>query len=443
MVKKLVKKMEVRRKITEHFTDYVHNWDHREYYLLGSYASSKSFNTAIKLILKSLYEKRKIMVVRKVFATLKESCYEDLIGAISFLKLDKIFTCTTSPLSIKCNKNGSRFIFRGMDKKEKIMSIKDISIIWIEENEITFDDYKELKSRLRVKGVKNHLITTSNPTNKQHWAYRHHFYDQELQELKLEEERFYKERLIIKDDVYYHHSTYKDNLENLNKDFVEELEKERDPLLKNIKVFGRFGTVGSKVFTNISKITQQQFEETQKKNLLYFDGLDFGYATSYNALVQTAVDTNNNDLYIYEQFYHNEPSYSKLYGKKLINPVLAEELKKYKIKGKITADGAEPKTIDALKLKGISIKGTGKKELIVEGIKKLKSFNNIFIVDICKDVWREFDSLEHPKDSKTGLYDEESYNIDPHSVDATRYALKNYRRTNLKGRNVRVPNFLK
>ena len=56
------------KQINNHFIDYIQDWDHYEYFLLGSYGSSKSFNTAIKLILKSIQEKRKILVVRKVFA---------------------------------------------------------------------------------------------------------------------------------------------------------------------------------------------------------------------------------------------------------------------------------------------------------------------------------------------------------------------------------------
>lgn len=119
------------RQINNHFIDYIQDWSHYEYFLLGSYGSSKSFNTAIKLILKSIQEKRKILVVRKVFATLKDSCYEDLKEAISFLELDDYFLINKSPLQITCKITGSVFLFRGMDDKAKIKSIKDVSIVWV------------------------------------------------------------------------------------------------------------------------------------------------------------------------------------------------------------------------------------------------------------------------------------------------------------------------
>ena len=58
---------------------------------------------------------RKILVVRDVKDTIKESCFEDLIEAIATLELDNYFVSKISPLEIKCI-NGSRIIFRGLDK---------------------------------------------------------------------------------------------------------------------------------------------------------------------------------------------------------------------------------------------------------------------------------------------------------------------------------------
>ena len=72
---------EIKLTVNEHFMDYVTNWDHQEYLLVGSYGSSKSYETATKLILKLLSEKRKALVVRDTYEQIKESCY-DLIYEI-------------------------------------------------------------------------------------------------------------------------------------------------------------------------------------------------------------------------------------------------------------------------------------------------------------------------------------------------------------------------
>lgn len=401
------------RQINNHFIDYIQDWDHYEYFLLGSYGSSKSFNTAIKLILKSIQEKRKILVVRKVFATLKDSCYEDLKEAISFLGLDDYFLINKSPLQITCKITGSIFLFRGMDDKAKIKSIKDVSIVWIEENEVSIDDYKELKDRMRVLGIKPHIIITTNPTTREHWCYNRF-----LIEEGISEDDLYQKRIISHNNIYFHHSTYKDNC-FLNPDWIRNLEAEKNELLRNIKVYGRFGTVGFKVFTNVSVIDTIDVAGDE------YNGLDFGFSVSYNALVEMIV--RNKDLYIVNEWY----------SKNNLNSEIIEHIKH--CKEKIIADGSEPKTIEEMRRAGVNIEGTGEKEMVKEGIRKLQQFDNIYIFSNCKNAIREFTTLEHPKDDKTGLFDENKYNIDPHTVDAARYGLKKFRHYDYKDRISRKP----
>ena len=164
-------------KVNQHFLDYINDWSFYEYYILGGYGSSKSFNTAIKIILKVIQEERRVLVVRATYTTLKDSCFQDLVDVINFLGLDQYFQVLKSPLSIRCKINNSKILFRGLDDISKIKSIKDISIVWIEENEATEDQYKELKDRLRIKDVEPHILITSNPYSKNHWSYRRFFLD--------------------------------------------------------------------------------------------------------------------------------------------------------------------------------------------------------------------------------------------------------------------------
>ena len=101
--------MQVEVKINNHFLEFTHDYDHDQYILIGGYGSGKSYTTALKIILLALREKRKILVVRDVKDTIKESCFEDLIEAIATLELDNYFVSKISPLEIKCI-NGSRII---------------------------------------------------------------------------------------------------------------------------------------------------------------------------------------------------------------------------------------------------------------------------------------------------------------------------------------------
>ena len=55
----------------------------------------------------------------------------EITRIVKFLGLDDYFLVNKSPLQITCKITGSVFLFRGMDDKAKIKSIKDISIVWI------------------------------------------------------------------------------------------------------------------------------------------------------------------------------------------------------------------------------------------------------------------------------------------------------------------------
>ena len=78
---------EVSKVLAERFADYVFDWDYETYLLVGAYGSSKSYNTACKIIFKLFEEKRKCLVVREVYDTLKESCYDLLYEILDEMEL--------------------------------------------------------------------------------------------------------------------------------------------------------------------------------------------------------------------------------------------------------------------------------------------------------------------------------------------------------------------
>ena len=135
--------MNVNMEIASRFSSYLTDWDYEEYLLIGGYGSGKSHNTAFKIILKLLKEKRTALVVRQVRETIKESCFAlfkeilsnlDLLSEANNLKSrnksGKV-VAVQSPMEIRFP-NGSRIIFKGMDNQEKIKSIHGVSIVWIE-----------------------------------------------------------------------------------------------------------------------------------------------------------------------------------------------------------------------------------------------------------------------------------------------------------------------
>lgn len=62
----------VEKEVNPHFEDFLFDLDHKFYFLVGGYGSSKSYHVGLKLILKLLSEKRTALVVREVYDTHSE-----------------------------------------------------------------------------------------------------------------------------------------------------------------------------------------------------------------------------------------------------------------------------------------------------------------------------------------------------------------------------------
>lgn len=137
------------KEVNPHFEDFLFDWNQKFQFLVGGYGSSKSYHVALKLILKLLSEKRTALVVREVYDTHRDSTFSLLEEIINELELDHKIRCMSSPMQIRFP-NGSKIIFKGMDKPQKLKSIHNVSLIWLEEcSEIKYEGFKELLGRLR------------------------------------------------------------------------------------------------------------------------------------------------------------------------------------------------------------------------------------------------------------------------------------------------------
>lgn len=139
----------IQKEVNPHFEDFLFDWNQKFQFLVGGYGSSKSYHVALKLILKLLSEKRTALVVREVYDTHRDSTFSLLEEIINELELDHKIRCMSSPMQIRFP-NGSKIIFKGMDKPQKLKSIHNVSLIWLEEcSEIKYEGFKELLGRLR------------------------------------------------------------------------------------------------------------------------------------------------------------------------------------------------------------------------------------------------------------------------------------------------------
>lgn len=430
--------MTAEKEVNPTFEDFLFDWNYKFYFLVGGYGSSKSYHVALKLILKLLSEKRTALVVREVYDTMRDSCYSLLEEIVIDLGLDNKIKFTSSPMQVKFP-NGSKIIFKGMDKPAKLKSINNVSIIWIEEcSEVKYEGFKELLGRLRHPFLQLHMILSTNPVSKTNWSYKHFFKDEDTKRATLDDEELYQKKVIVKNNTYYHHSTADDNL-FLPKSYIEQLEelKDYDIDLYRIARRGRFGVNGIRVLPQFE--TKQHYEVMQQVNKISsrykFVGMDFGFETSYNAIVRLAVDDKEKILYIYWQYYKN----------KMTDDKTAIEIDEFRrTQELIKGDSAEPKTIQFYRQMGFNMRGAKKFQgSRTQYTKKVKRFKKIICSEDCKDVIRELKYLTYKVD-KDGNVIEDEFNMDPHTLSAIWYALDDYEVTDLKYRKgpVDKPNWL-
>lgn len=416
------------KEVNPHFDDFLFDWSTKFQFLVGGYGSSKSYHVALKLILKLLDEKRTALVVREVYDTHRDSTYSLLEEIVIDLGLDHKVKCMVSPMQIRFP-NGSKIIFKGMDKPQKLKSINNISIVWLEEcSEVKYAGFKELLGRLRHPTLKLHMILSTNPVSTDNWSFKHFFKDDLNNRLVLDDEELYKKRTIITNDTYYHHSTADDNL-FLPESYVAQLDemKDYDPDLYRVARKGRFGVNGIKVLPQFEVMPHEEVMDivkTRKSFLTFRAGMDFGFEESYNALIRVAVDKKSKYLYIYYEYYKN----------KMTDDKTALEIADFKeTRERIRADSAEPKTIEFYRQQGFNMVATKKFQgSRLQYTRKIKRFKRIICSDACKNTIYELKSLTYKKNKNDEIIPDE-FNIDPHTFSAIWYALDDYEVSDLKG----------
>lgn len=231
---------------------------HRYLVLMGGGGSGKSIFAGRKIIERVITEPgHRFLVCRKVAKTLRESCFQQLIGQIGdhYPRIAKI-NKTDMKISFP---NGGEIIFAGLDDVEKLKSIYNITGVWIEEaSELLETDFNQLDIRLR--GETKHykqIIITFNPVSILHW-------------LKL---RFFDKP---DDRVMTHRSTYKDN-RFLDNESIKTLEsfKDTDEYYYTVYCLGEWGVTGKSVF-DAKEVTAQLQKGIQPRRTGYFDYKDNG-----------------------------------------------------------------------------------------------------------------------------------------------------------------------
>ena len=371
----------------------------------GSRGSKKSKTTALWYIYKMMeYPDANLLVIRKTFRTLKDSCYADLKWAVHRLGVDHLWQFTLSPLEAVYLPTGQKIYFRGLDDPLKITSIAVdkgcLCWMWIEEayeimSESDFDMLDESIRGECPNGLFKQITLTFNPWNEHHWM-KHRFFD-----VKNDPD-------ILAITTNYMCNEFLDKADIL----VFERMKKNNPRRYQVAGLGNWGIVDGLVYENWK---EQAFTLDDVRKCKTRCGLDFGYTNDPSASPIMFLDLENKKLFVWDERYKTGLSNKKIY----------EELKSMGYaKEKFTGDSAEPKSIDELKSFGLRIKGAKKgKDSINNGIQWIQDLE-IIIHPRCVNFLTEISNYTWDKD-KFGNKINRPIDDFNHLMDAMRYGLEN------------------
>ena len=372
----------------------------------GSRASKKSKTTALWYIYNLMkYKNSNLLVIRKTYRTLKDSCYTELKWAIHRLGVDAFFSCTQSPLEITYIPTGQKIYFRGLDDPLKVTSITvdvgSLCWLWIEEayeinSEADFDMLNESIRGEVQDGLFKQVTLTFNPWNDRHWLKRKFFDNPDKDTLAMTTNYTCNEWLDEADLQVF------------------ETMKEKNPRRYQVAGLGNWGIVDGLVYENWK---EQEFTLEQTKHCKTAYGLDWGFTNDPTAFVVSMIDLEKNKIYIWDEFYEKGLSNRKIYDK-IVSMGYS--------KAKIICDSAEPKSIDELKTLGLRyVRGAKKgKDSINNGVQFIQNFE-IIIHPRCVNFITEIGNYQWDED-KFGNKVNKPIDCFNHLMDAMRYAVEEY-----------------
>lgn len=389
-----------------------HEYTH--YMLKGGRGSTKSsFVTDIIPLLIMKNSDCHAVVVRKVGQTLKGSVYNQMIWSINNLGLSHLFKVYKSPLKIVYTPTQQEIIFLGCDDPMKAKGITvafgRIGIVWYEELD-QFYGMEEIRSMtqsfIRKNGDNWVFYTFNPPKSKNNWVN--------------------EEQLLEREDRLVHHSTYLDvDKDWLGQQFIieaEHLKRVKEEAYKH-EYLGEVTGTGGSVFDNviIRDITDEEINTMDS----FEYGIDFGFTV--DPATWGKMHYHNNKLYILDEIYEQGLSNKKLADK-------IREKEPNINKSPITADSAEPKSIQELRDYELNIqkakKGPDSREFTYKFLQGLDEI----VIDKKRtpNAAREFIGYEYAM-NKDGQFISKYPDGNDHFIDNVRYATEHIARNKKRG----------
>lgn len=364
--------------------------DWREAAVYGGRYSLKSHTVARYLLIRARMAKTRILCAREFQNSIAESSHQLLSDLISQYEL---YDFEVTDKSIVNKLNGSDFLFKGLHHNEQnIKSTEGIDIAWVEE----------------AQTISNSSIEILTPTIRKPGSQIIYTYNRLLEDDPVHKRLVLEGRpntLIIQAnyDVALKYGFVPDVI-------LHEIEddKQNRPALYKHKWLGEPSTMERKIYRDWNFIDEIPHEARLERY-----GLDFGYSNDPTAIVA---------IYYYNGGYIlDEVAYQKGMSNKQIADILLPLPRAV-----ITADSAEPKSIDEMRLHGLTVMPTVKgKDSVNQGIQFVQR-QRISITNRSHNVAEEYKRYLWMEDKDGKIINKPEHEWS-HSMDAIRYGFDGLR----------------
>ncbi len=363
----------------------------------GGTSASKTISILLLLVNAAQSDKKPTMtsIVSESFPHLKRGVIRDFLAIMEehqyfvpdrWNKTDYTYTFET----------GSKIEFFSVDQPSKVRGPRRERLFINECNNVPYEAFDQLEVR-----TKEYIFLDWNPTT-EFW-----FYDQ-IQGVRT--------------DMEYVIVTYKDN-EALDTAIVESIEQRKgNKSWWRVYGEGLLGEVETRIYTGWQIVDDVPFEARLERY-----GLDFGYTNDPSAIVA---------VYYYNGGYIlDEITFQKGLSNKQIADVINNQDGK---KALVIADAAEPKSIDEIRMHGVTIlPATKGKGSVLQGIQYVQQ-QKVSMTKRSVNLIKEYRNYVWITDDD-GIILNEPDHLFSHSMDALRYAFSSIKNPNQMSAHVHYP----
>lgn len=395
----------------------------------GSRGSKKSCTTAIWYISKMMEYYNKyglkphVLVIRRFYNTHKNSTRAQLVWAINKLKVRHLWKIPKGDNTLTYLPSGQQILFRGLDDPQSITSItvEDGYLCWVwfeEAFQVTSeDDFNKIDMSIRGEipaPLFKQFTLTFNPWSDKSWL-KKRFFDNPDNDTFAITTTYMLNEFLGDDDIA-----------------IYEKMKEQNPRRYEIEGLGNWGISEGLIYTNwkveefdIDTLLQEHCGEKDSRGLPNFvsvNGMDFGY-NDPTAFIGAYADKMRYKIYVYFEFCETTMENRKIAGK-IITAGFGKSI--------IRADSEDPRTINELKLLGLSgIRGAKKGAgSVLGGIQKLQDYE-IIVHPRCPHTIEALSNYAWAKDKFDKITNEPEHDFS-HIPDALRYGCEDLQKFGIR-----------